>query len=139
MPKSPPKWIQELADATALQIIPVDSLAPIGCHFCLADGVWEITLFVGSTEVVGGSQDGQVHHARFNLDVQAVCRLFSTVGEISWQAHPLGDGDELGPNVAIEGEYAKHSVRLRILAFPPQKFPSGRRAVTFGPLWEELW
>ncbi|MBS0263474.1 MAG: hypothetical protein JSS02_16150 [Planctomycetes bacterium] len=135
----PPPWIQELADAAALQMIPVDPLAPVGCHFCLAEGVWEITLFVSGTEVVGGSLDGRVQCSRFNLDVQAVCGIFTRVTDVSWQAHSLGDGDELGPHVAIEGIYDEHSVRLRILSFSPRRFPAGRRAEVYGPAWEDLW
>jgi hypothetical protein len=140
MPTPPPKWIQELADAVALQLIPADSLAPIGCHFCPVEGgVWEVALFIASTEIVGGSQDGKLRYSRFHLDLQAVCRQFAQVEEVSWQAHPLGDNDELGPHVAIEGRYGNCNVRLRILAFPPDQFPAGRRAVTYGPIWEELW
>lgn len=139
MAASPPDWIKELADSAALLMMPADFIAPIGCHFYCDDNVWEITLFASSTQIVGGGRDGEVRRSRFNVDVQAVCRLFANVDEVSWQAHQLGASDELGPNIAIEGQYGDQEIRLRILAYPPKRFASGRRAVVYVPRWEETW
>jgi hypothetical protein len=139
MPASPPEWLKELADSAALLMTPVDLMPPVGCHFCCTDGVWEVTLFASNTQIVGGRRDGQVRRSRFNVDVQALFRLFAHVDEVSWQAHPLGTEDELGPNIAVEGNYGDQQVRLRVLAFPPKCFDSGRRALVYVPTWEETW
>lgn len=139
MPESPPGWLKELADAAAQLMMPADVIAPIGCHYCFADDVWEITLFASSTEIVGGGQDGEVRRSRFCLDIQALTRVFVVVHEISWQAHELGGDDELGPHIAVEGAFGEYDVRLRVLAFPPKRFASGRRAIVYVPSWEESW
>lgn len=136
---SPPEWLQELADAVALQLIPVDQLAPVGCHFCLVDETWEISLFVSSTQIVGGKKDGVLRHSRFNVDVQAVADLFSEVRSISWQALPLVADDELGAHISIDGSCAGNRVWLRILARAPKRFDVGRRAVVYDAAWEETW
>src|SRR5262249_28640782 len=126
---SPPEWLQELADAAALQMIPADILAPVGCHFCFADETWEITLFAASTQIVGGKHDGVLRPSRFHVDLQAVSKLFSEIHDLTWQALPLATDDELGSHVAITGDYREHSVTLRILPRAPRTFPVGRRAI----------
>ncbi len=139
MPVSPPGWLKELADATALLMMPADVIAPIGCHYCCVDDVWEITLFASSTQIVGGGRDGEVRRSRFTFDIQALTVNFAHVSQVSWQAHALGPDDELGPHVAIEGKFGDQEVRLRVLAFPPKRFASGRRAIVYVPSWEETW
>jgi len=136
---SPPEWLQDLADAASLQMIPADILAPIGCHFCFADGTWEISLFAASTQIVGGRHDGVLRPSRFHVDLQAVTKLFSEVHELSWQALPLAADDELGPHVAITGTSKEHRVTLRILSRAPRQYEAGRRAVVYEDSWEEVW
>jgi hypothetical protein len=136
---SPPEWLQQFADAVALQMHPVDLLAPVGCHFCQADDSWEIALFVSGTQIVGGKKDGVVRHSRFNVDVRAVVDLFSDVRSVSWQALPIGGDDELGPHLSIEGSCGGNTVWLRILSRPPKRFDVGRRAVVYDAAWEETW
>ncbi|MBI3863707.1 MAG: hypothetical protein HY290_17595 [Planctomycetia bacterium] len=136
---SPPAWLKELADSAALLMIPADVIAPIGCHYCYVDRVWEITLFASSTQIVGGGQDGEVRRSRFTLDVPGLMKLFADVKNVLWQAHEIGEDDELGPHIAVEGQYGDQDVCLRILAFPPKRFASGRRAIVYVPSWEETW
>jgi len=136
---SPPEWLQEFCDAVALQMDPVDLLAPVGCHFCRVEGVWEIALFASSTQIVGGKKDGVLRHSPFNVDVRAVMELFSNVRSVCWQALPQASDDELGPHLSIEGSLADHQVSLRILARAPKRFDVGRRAVVYDAAWEETW
>ncbi len=136
---SPPEWLQQLADAAALQMIPADMMAPVGCHFCLVDEIWEISLFAANTQIVGGKQDGVLRPSRFQVDLQAVTKLFSAVHHLAWQPLPLAADDELGAHVAIDGLYAGHSVSLRILSRAPKQFTAGRRAIVYENAWEETW
>jgi len=136
---SPPGWLKELADAAALNMMPADVMPPIGCHYCCAGSTWEISLFASSTQVVGGGRDGVVRRSRFCLDVDAIRKLFDEVHAVSWQAHSLASDDELGPHVELHGSYAGQDVKLRILAFPPKRFASGRLAIVYEPAWEETW
>jgi hypothetical protein len=136
---SPPEWLQELADAAALQMIPADVLAPIGCHFGFADETWEISLFAAATQIVGGKHDGVLRPSRFHFDLQAVSKLFSEIHHVTWQALPLATDDELGSHVAITGAYREHPVTLRVLARAPRQFAAGRRALVYENTWEETW
>ena len=135
----PPAWLKELADAAALLMMPADVMSPIGCHYICVEKTWEITLFASSTQIVGGGRDGAVRRSRFCLDVEAVSKLFDEVYQIFWQAHALASDDELGPHLELHGTCADKDVKLRILAFPPKRFASGRRAIVYEPAWEDTW
>jgi hypothetical protein len=135
----PPDWMQSLADEAGALIHPVDLLAPLGCHYCEVNGVWEITLFASQTEILGGPLDGGLRASRFHVDLAELIVLFDEVSSAYWQALGLGEEDDLGPHVGIEGRYAGHDVWLRILANAPKRFPPGRVAHVQQGTWEELW
>ena len=135
----PPAWLKELADAAALLMMPADVMAPIGCHYFCVETTWEISLFASSTQIVGGERDGEVRRSRFCLDIEAIRKLFTEVHSVSWQAQALASDDELGPHVELHAIYAEKEVKLRILAFPPKRFASGRRAIVYEHAWEETW
>ncbi|NOX54717.1 MAG: hypothetical protein GXP27_09815 [Planctomycetes bacterium] len=126
---SPPKWLEDLANRVASLMRAADVLAPIGCHFFHArfpKDQWEVTLFVGKTETVGGSQDGATTLSPFTLDLAQLMDLFSEVESFHWQALKLGPTDELGPHISVEGYYKGVAVWLRVLAEPPARFELGR-------------
>lgn len=136
---SPPDWLREFADAIAEQIRAVDLLAPIGCHLFHAVDVWEVTLFVSSTEVIGGQHDGRERASRFFLDLQGVASVFDTVESFAWQAQDLGDDDDVGPHISVEGSYQGEAIWLRIPATAPPAFQPGRQANAYHHRWEETW
>lgn len=135
----PPDWLQSLVDEASVLIAPVDVLAPLGCHYCEIDGVWEVTLFVSQTEIMGGPDDGGLRASRFHVDLNRLASIFDEVESTYWQALGLGADDDLGPHVGIEGVYAGHRVWLRIPAIAPRRFPAGRHALVQPETWEELW
>jgi hypothetical protein len=137
----PPEWLSALADLIAEAIIGVDAPAPLGCHFFHNESVdqWEITLFPGATEIVGGRHDGRVKPSPFALDLARLSWVLNDVERFHWQTHSLGDSDDLGPHVSLEGTYEDHNVWLRILAEAPEQFPIGRRVDASGEEIEDLW
>ena len=71
---TPPDWLNQLANAAAEEIEGLDVLAPLGCHYHDADGVWEVTLFASLTEVVGGAKDGVLRRSKFSVDLLQLSR-----------------------------------------------------------------
>ena len=136
---TPPRWLANLADEIVRRIVPVDPLAPIGCHYLLQDGVWEVTLFVSTTEIVGGRRDGQVFASAFQFDLAGIEEHFESVSSISWQPIELGDDDDLGPHVAIVGSREDHPVWLRVTAVPPRGFEPGRAFNLLDSTVQDLW
>ncbi|MDO8945465.1 MAG: hypothetical protein Q7U75_19940 [Desulfobacterales bacterium] len=97
-----------------------------------------MTLFAGSTEIVGGRRDGAVKLSRFSVDLKSIVEQFDQIG---WQSHGLGAsrGDELGPHVSIEGLYQGQAVWLRVLAGAPQQFAPARRLFVHEGRSDDVW
>ena len=136
---NPPEWLVEFADRVTALILAVDVLAPIGCHFCHEADVWEVTLFAAKTEVLGGPRDGLQRPSRFCLDLAGLTPLFTSIASFHWQSHPLGQHDELGAHISIEGDVEGNPVWLRIPARAPEMFDIGRVAHIHDRTWKEAW
>jgi len=134
-----PEWLAELADLVAARIEPADPRAPIGCHFCEVEGVWEVTLFVSRTEIFGGEFDGQAIPGRFIIDLGGLLSVLDELHGCWWQPFSVAADDELGPHVALEGIYAGHEVWIRVPAQQPGSIPSGRVANMLGGTIERRW
>lgn len=138
---SPPVWMTTLLNQITGQLYATDVLAPLGCHYYhnLALDEWEVTLFSSMTEILGGELDGQFSASRFHLDILGLQRVFSRVDSLHWQTHSLGEEDQLGPHVAIQGEFQGYTVWLRILAFPPEEIEHGRLLNVYEMKLHDLW
>jgi hypothetical protein len=113
-----PEWVDDLvrtvADAMTAHGVP----GPLGLRYREEDGAWEVLVYQLPVELVGGRHDGEVVSPGFSVDLEAVRSAFTRVDAVNWQAHPTGGQDE-GPCVSVEGEYAGREVWLRVLAFAP--------------------
>lgn len=136
---TPPPWLQELANAVALQMQPWDEFPPLGCHYVEVEDQWEVTLFAAATELIGGRSDGARHPARFNANLAGISAIFSEVHRFEWQALPVATDDELGAHISLEGTYEGRAIWLRILSHAPKRFRSGRLIYIHDQVWEEIW
>lgn len=118
---------------------PTEVMSPVGCHYHLAEDVWEVTIFASKTEVIGGEQDGLRFPSRFVLDVGALIGLFSDVDEVRWQNLAQAVDDELGAHLAIEGIHRGMRMVLRITAEAPDRFDSGRLANVYEMRFVDVW
>lgn len=135
------QWITDLAKRVLDEILPIDPLAPVGCHHFLnaESAQHEITLFVSKTEVVGGADDGRLHDSRFCLDLNGIYGMFELVTDFRWQTSRVGQEDELGAHIAIEGVYLGNPVSLRILAEAPQRYDHGRIINVHTAQMQDVW
>ncbi|WP_166830256.1 hypothetical protein [Thalassoroseus pseudoceratinae] len=136
---NPPKWLSELADAVAGEILPIDILAPVGCHYWTNGALWEVTLFVSKTEMQGGPSDGQLSWSRFTFDILSLHSLFDSISSLHWQALPFDEDDDFGAHLLCEGICAGHSVSLRVLSRPPEQFGVGRSVDSYGQKFNDEW
>ncbi len=138
---SPPSWITALSNQLVSEMMPVDLLSPVGCHFFhepLTDQ-WEITLFASATEIVGGEFDGNTQSSKFTVDIIAVSNVLDEVTGVHWQNLSISPEDDLGPHLSIEGRYRDFIVWIRILATAPAQFEHGRRLSVYEMKIEDLW
>ena len=138
---SPPAWLVELANKAAAEIQPVDGPSPISCHFFYSDDPiiqWEVSLFASGTEIVGGKLDGALRPTKFTVNLQNLFDILCEVSSFHWQALSMGDDDELGPHISVEGTYQGHSVWLRLLSHPPRRFQTRDSAEANEILLEDI-
>lgn len=136
---SQPEWISEFTERVCTSIRLFDEGAPIGCHYYCGETSHEISVFVSATEIVGGPNDGQRIVARYVVDLIELMQVFDLLDNYSWQPQVIDASDEVGPHVAISGEYQGEQIWLRILAQTPEQFLPGRIAKFTDRKFIDLW
>lgn len=125
-----PPWLTELIDRVSDLFDPTDEVARVGFECRLTEDAWELSLFLGSTEIVGGPADGQTRLANFRLDLRSLLENFTEVNQIEWNANPqgsLGDESAIPSSLQISGRIGEESLKLVIFAVPPNGSGPGIR------------
>ncbi|MFZ9090432.1 MAG: hypothetical protein ACO3FE_10095 [Planctomycetaceae bacterium] len=125
---NPPPWLKWFVNDAVKGIVHRADSAPIGCHFFhdTESDLWEVTLFVGRSEVVGGPWDGTVVPTGLEVDVTRVAAAFDVLPDISWQAEKVLADDELGPHISLCGISREQKIWFRILQNAPDWSGIGR-------------
>jgi len=124
-----PEWLLDLIDAVAEMFEPFAEVGRVG-YDCNADrDRWNVMMYLGSTEFVGGRLDGTQQHVDFQFDILRLHALFTEIRRLEWNAFPGNSGrEELDCSyVAIDGDYAGNAIRLRIFSTPPRTVGPGLR------------
>lgn len=108
----------------------------MGYDLQFIEDLWQIDLFLGRTEMVGGSLDGRADCVSFSTDIPRILSLFAKVHRCEWLALPnaLDAGlTEATSGLFIEGVWKQEVVRVLLRAEPPaeatpglRQFPDGR-------------
>lgn len=139
MDTSPPTWLADLSDRVLALTFAEAPLQSVGCHYQSVEGVWEITLFAGATETVGGIRDGDWADPPFGVDLLGLPACFDEIRNMWWQTQPLGSEDDLGAHLSIEGTIGGESVWLRIKAHAPDRFGPAHQTLTHEQRTVDLW
>lgn len=134
-----PEWLNQMAKLVCDCIDLPEEAPPIGCHYHFNGDVWEVSLFMMSTEIVGGAYDGVKLSALFFLDLTRLQNVFDVVESAEWQPHRIDDTDDLGSHVAVMGQFQGRHVWLRILANSPDQFHPGRKANLLANSLNDIW
>jgi hypothetical protein len=117
---------------------PFQGVARAGYECLYGDDRWEIAVFLGETEAIGGPLDGELHPVSFRFDVRALTALFDEVHSLSWNAIPTASQWE--PNgqfetfLTIEGIARDQRISLQVHALPPDSAGPGMRRHVDGRL-----
>lgn len=118
-----PEWLVEFVDRVAAEALSLKSQGDLSCHLfrnsSRAGDEWEVTLFPDASEMAG-----QVRFSWqfvFSIDVAGILSQFTTVSSCRWQTESVGDDDDLGAHLSIEGSSAGHAIWLRILSVQPRR------------------
>lgn len=135
-----PAWMTELIDSVAELFEPFTDVGRVGFECRLTDDHWEVSMYLGKTEFVGGKADGEMKTVDFQFDLLKLNQLFTQIHVMTWSAFPGADGSEDRSEcsfVSMDGIYRENTVRLRIFSAPPEQAGPGLRQHVDGT-WEPV-
>jgi hypothetical protein len=132
---SRPDWITNLIGQVAELFEPISDLGRVGFDCKFDEDRWTVGMFLGSTEMVGGRDDGRSMPADYNFDLQRLIGLFGHIDLLVWSAWPNGGVDSASRGssfLTVEGVIEDNPVRLQIHSNPPSDAGPGFRQFSDG-------
>lgn len=131
-----PAWLARFIDEAAQLFEPFRGVARAGYECFHVGDEWEVSLYLGSSETMGGAQDGRLSPVNFRFDLKGLLNLFDTVTSYVWNALPdvgeFFDDEPLVSFIAIEGLKGGKTVRLQLHATSPTETGPGLRTYDDG-------
>ncbi len=134
-----PAWVTAIIEEVAELFEPLSGVGRVGFDCRLTEDRWEISLYLGACELVGGEHDGRTKPLDFQFDMQELHGRFNLVESWDWTAYPCRESapvadDEKVSLITIEGYWADNPIRLKVFETPPvqigpglREYPNGRR------------
>ena len=103
------------------------------------DELWEISMYLGRNEVVGGSHDGEAQCVDFQFDIRGLMNLFEEITAFHWNTFPVPSAEKSADRscLVLEGRYSETGIRLKIFSVPPEESAPGLRMHPDGS-WEPV-
>ena len=118
-----PDWLNEFIQGVAESFEPFSGVARPGFECMRTGDRWEVALFLGKTEMVGGARDGCQLPVNFQFDLSTLSEHFDELKVLRWNAFP--DCHVCGEDVIdlsfiiAEGLVKGADVSVQIHAGPP--------------------
>ena len=130
-----PDWIADLVDCVAELFEPLRETARVGYDCRPENGRWQLDLFLGPNEQIGGANDGLQQVPSFRFDLRALFQCFDRVDSCQWMAAPAGEAatpDQPSlptgfSQLAIEGLTSGEPVAITLSSLPPEQIGLGLR------------
>jgi len=130
-----PEWVLQLIDEVADLFEPLDEIGRVGYDCQLSEECWNIGMYMGSTEHMGGPQDGLSQNSNFDFNLNALMAKFTELHRLCWSATPdnnHSDGQQSCSMITLEGTVQNEQVRLQLYSIPPQEAGPGFRCYADG-------
>ncbi|MCA8998827.1 MAG: hypothetical protein KDA80_17645 [Planctomycetaceae bacterium] len=113
-----PDWLVDFIHSLTENFEPFSGVARVGYEAQQADDGWELAMFLGETEIVGGAEDGERSPVNFRFSLTDLHDRFDRVEHIYWNAFPnshvcLDNSGDLS-FLSVEGVLAGERIRLQI-------------------------
>ena len=128
-----PEWLNTFIQQTAALFEPLAGVARVGYQCDPTPDGWEARLYLGSTEIVGGRDDGRERLISFEFDFGRLSEGFTRLDEFRWNVCTNADGT-VGSFVTLRGLVDDNSVCLKIYSRPPQDIGPAFRQLPDGTL-----
>jgi len=133
-----PAWLTQFVDRLSQRFEPFSGVARVGFECMQAEKVWELAIFLGEMEIVGGAEDGEMRPINFRFDLKSITSEFEEVQSIFWNAFPNShvcfDSMADLSFLTIEGVVQSQTIRLQLHAGPPDSIGPGMREHSDGRL-----
>ncbi|MEO1981404.1 MAG: hypothetical protein ABGZ24_12875 [Fuerstiella sp.] len=120
-----PQWLKDFICRVADMFEPLANVGRVGFDCQADERGWLISMYPGTTEIIGGPKDGQVEHVGFRIDILQLLQLFKEVTRCEWYSvgnkHDEPFEQAVRSLLSISGKVnSEHSVRLELLGVPPK-------------------
>lgn len=139
-----PDWLPEFVDKVADLFEPFIDVGRVGYECTPSTERWEISMYLGATEAVGGRVDGEVRSVAFQFDLARLYTVLEQIDEFRWSAFPVGTVGHDEPThggehsfISLVGQYGDNLLRLRVFCTPPSEVSPGLRQYADGT-WEAV-
>jgi len=128
-----PQWVTRLIDTLSEFFEPIEGVARVGFDCRLNEDQWEISLYLGRTEVVGGPQDGCSEPVDFSIDLRGVTQVLENYEILEWTV--IHTRNEEGVNLPhsllrIETTWEGNPITILLVSHAPHEAgPAIRRFV----------
>ena len=128
-----PEVIEAFVHNVAELFEPFSGTARVGYECNFADGSFEISMFVGAREIVGGPLDGRQESQNFRFNLQGLFDRFDSIQSFLWNAIPHSPLNDGGLSfIVVEGLVHGHIVRLQLHPTAPDEVGPAIREYTNG-------
>ncbi|MCA9098442.1 MAG: hypothetical protein KDA36_08650 [Planctomycetaceae bacterium] len=79
-----PQWIARLIDELTEFFEPIEGVARVGFDCRMNDDLWEVSMYLGRTEVVGGPNDGSDEPVDFSLNLRGITGVLKDFEILEW-------------------------------------------------------
>jgi hypothetical protein len=137
-----PEWLKKFVEQASAVFEPLTHAGRVGYDCQFDDRGWTVCMYLGTTEIVGGAKDGQIDHASFRIDLNAVSQLFDNVNRFEWysvtetEKNSKSEVDGIRSLMCLHGTTGVHEIRLELLATPPRFVGPGLHCRPDGTLYE---
>lgn len=114
-----PAWLSELILRWSSQFAPFSGDGRIGFICEPDDEAWQVRLYLGTTEIIGGRDDGEWRQPGFELDFSKFMAEFTQLDEFNWSVcAPGADGSH--SFVSLLGSVGEHRVQVKVYSRTPR-------------------
>lgn len=145
-----PGWLTEMIDELANLFEPISISGRVGYDCTWQDDHWNLQMYLGRVELVGGMRDGLQKPLNFEFDVRVLLKYFSTLERVIWTSIPDEQANESSlrtspAGLLVSGTVADQHLILTILEQAPletapalQMHADGRviASVSLSDLWD---
>lgn len=125
-----PQWLRDFIRTAAETFEPLEFSGRVGFDCQLGEQTWIVTMYLGTTEIIGGPKDGQIDHVSFRVDMTRLTGLFNRIQRLEWYSVSNQNDDRFNDStrslISIVGTLSdEQTIQLELLATPPKYVGAG--------------